>query len=143
MRRKNVFKFLLFQLNAEFEIVKKTCFIFVTDQVTTTIEDLIQEYFEIEKNDANKCLELLGSKGMSTAVKHYIEKNEKRAVSTMVNKQLDKMIVLYFPQPRRLYSFPSTFSPVYWLGRRYNIFRLGKRYIVNMTCTFSPFYFFM
>ena len=29
---------------------------------------------------------------MSTAVKHYIEKNEKRAVSTMVNKQLDKII---------------------------------------------------
>ena len=53
------------------------------------------------------------------------------------------VVLLYFPQPRRLYSFPSTFSPVYWLGRRYNIFRLGKRYIVNMTCTFSPFYFFM
>ena len=53
---------------------------------------MIQEYFETEKNDSNKCLELLGSKGLSTAVKHYIDKNDKHAVNTMVNRQLDKVI---------------------------------------------------
>ena len=63
-----------------------------SDQVTCTIEDLIQEYFDANKDNSAKRLDLLGAKGVGQAVKHYVEKNEKLAVTTMVNKQMTKIV---------------------------------------------------
>ncbi len=53
------------------------------------MEDLIQQYFNTTKDEKSQ-LKLLGVKGIVEAVSSYIEKDNKEAISLIVDKQLDK-----------------------------------------------------
>ncbi len=56
---------------------------------STSMEDLIQQYFNTTKDEKSQ-LKLLGVKGIVEAVSSYIEKDNKEAISLIVDKQLDK-----------------------------------------------------
>ena len=56
------------------------------------IEELIETYFAENKDNLSKRLELLGVKGMGTAVQEFVDKKQKRSVIKMVDQQFKKTV---------------------------------------------------
>merc|ERR1712226_73414 len=65
----------------------------IADQVVyPNIEELIETYFADNKDNLSKRLELLGVKGMGTAVQEFVDKKQKRSVIKMVDQQFKKTV---------------------------------------------------
>merc|ERR1719510_2945723 len=65
----------------------------IADQVVyPNIEELIETYFADNKDNISKRLELLGVKGMGTAVQEFVDKKQKRSVIKMVDQQFKKTV---------------------------------------------------
>ena len=60
--------------------------------VYPNIEELIETYFADNKDNISKRLELLGVKGMGTAVQEFVDKKQKRSVIKMVDQQFKKTV---------------------------------------------------
>lgn len=60
--------------------------------VYPNIEELIETYFADNKDNLSKRLELLGVKGMGTAVQEFVDKKQKRSVIKMVDQQFKKTV---------------------------------------------------
>ena len=66
--------------------------IFLDHVVYPNIEELIETYFADNKDNLSKRLELLGVKGMGTAVQEFVDKKQKRSVIKMVDQQFKKTV---------------------------------------------------